>query len=73
MRASRTSEGAIDDSERCRADWRRDDGYWRCTRDAGHRGRHRLRSAIPSDSPARSLGSLQLVEDAAAAEDGLAG
>ncbi|MHB1583395.1 MAG: hypothetical protein ACYCU7_17260 [Acidimicrobiales bacterium] len=29
----------------CVADWRRPDGYWACTRHAGHRGRHRMRSA----------------------------
>ncbi len=29
----------------CRADWRRPDGYWACTRRAGHRGRHHMRSA----------------------------
>jgi hypothetical protein len=32
-------------SDRCRADWRRPDGYWACSRRAGHRGRHRMRSA----------------------------
>jgi|GEM_PF-5258231 len=30
---------------RCAADWRRPDGYWVCTRPAGHGGRHRMRQA----------------------------
>lgn len=30
-------------SDRCRADWRRPDGYWACVRRVGHRGRHRMR------------------------------
>lgn len=32
-------------SDRCPADWRRPDGRWACVRRAGHRGRHRMRSA----------------------------
>jgi hypothetical protein len=27
----------------CAADWRRPGAYWRCVRQAGHRGRHRMR------------------------------
>ena len=30
-------------SEPCRADWRRDTGYWRCIRAADHHGRHMMR------------------------------
>ncbi len=30
---------------RCRAEWRRPQGHWSCVRGAGHRGRHRMRSA----------------------------
>jgi hypothetical protein len=30
----------------CQADWRRPDGYWRCDRELGHRGRHHLRAAL---------------------------
>lgn len=33
-------------SARCSADWRRPDGYWRCDREAGHTGRHRLQAAL---------------------------
>jgi hypothetical protein len=47
----------------CRADWRRPDGYWRCDREFGHRGRHHLRAAldgrpirIPAKDPAALVG-----------------
>lgn len=36
---------------RCRADWRRPDAYWQCTKAAGHRGRHRLRRSSPLRRP----------------------
>lgn len=29
--------------DRCPADWRRPGAYWSCVRQAGHRGRHRMR------------------------------
>lgn len=44
--AARLRKAAATDSERCAADWRRPDGYWRCARPAGHRGRHKLRAAL---------------------------
>lgn len=36
---------ALADADRCTADWRRPDGYWRCARPLGHGGRHRMRAA----------------------------
>jgi hypothetical protein len=30
----------------CQADWRRPDGYWRCDRELGHKGRHNLRASL---------------------------
>jgi hypothetical protein len=54
---SRGNEGgATGRDEQCAADWRRDDGYWRCVKPAGHRWRHRLRPAVrpePSGAPLR--------------------
>lgn len=49
--ATRRSSGGS--AARCEADWRRPDGYWRCTREAGHRGRHRMRAAPRSSGAAR--------------------
>jgi hypothetical protein len=37
--AAQTPEG------QCPADWRRPDGYWRCQRVLGHRGRHHLKAS----------------------------
>ena len=41
----------LTDAERCGADWRRPDGYWRCARPVGHGGRHRMQAAERSAAP----------------------
>jgi hypothetical protein len=45
---SEAGDGDAAHTGQCQADWRRPDGYWRCAREADHRGRHRMkRAAFP--------------------------
>ncbi len=69
---ARLRKAAAPASERCAADWRRPDGYWRCGRPAGHRGRHKLRAAPREQAPIslRELNGREAPRRAARGEDG---
>lgn len=71
--AARLRRIAATGSERCAADWRRPDGYWRCARPAGHRGRHKLRAAVREQAPVglRQLNRREATRRAADGGDGL--
>ncbi|MDA8296793.1 MAG: hypothetical protein M0004_09445 [Actinomycetota bacterium] len=71
--APRLRKAVATGPERCAADWRRPDGYWRCSRPAGHRGRHKLRATVREQAQVglRELNRREATRRAADGGDGL--